>query len=121
MGRVVHFEITAGDTARARKFYSIFGWNIDDSGMEGMEYLLARTGEASMGIDGAIMPKSYNAQPAILWISVDSLTDMMEQVKAAGGEIAGDPQTVPGIGSTAYCRDTEGNVFGLIEPLPRSE
>ncbi len=120
MGRVVHFEITAEDMPRARKFYSIFGWNIGDSGMDGMEYLLARTGTSPMGIDGAIMPKNYNRQPAIIWISVDSLPEMMEQVKEAGGEILGEPQNVPGIGDTVYCKDTEGNVLGLIEALPRN-
>ena len=32
MARVVHFEITADDVERARKFYEIFGWEITSRG-----------------------------------------------------------------------------------------
>jgi predicted enzyme related to lactoylglutathione lyase len=38
MERVVHYEITAGDVERARKFYEIFGWEITNSGMPGVDY-----------------------------------------------------------------------------------
>ena len=81
MGRVMHFEITANDIARARKFYQIFGWEISDAGMPGMEYWLAKTGQG-MGIDGAIMPRSFQAQAVINWISVDNLDKMITKVEA---------------------------------------
>ena len=120
MGRVVHFEITAEDTARARKFYEIFGWKINDAGMENVEYLLAKTGDDPMGIDGAIMPRKYRSDPVIPWIAVDDLDAMIEQVKSAGGKILGEKQTVPEVGDTIYISDTEGNTVGLIQPLPRT-
>ena len=120
MGRLVHFEITADDTARAKRFYEIFGWTITDSGMPGAEYWLAKTGDDVPGIDGAIMPRSYRPQPAIPWVAVDDLDAMMDTVKSAGGEIVGDKQTVPGVGDTVYATDTEGNTFGMIQPLPRA-
>jgi hypothetical protein len=119
MGRVVHFEITAEDTARAKKFYEIFDWKIEDAGMPGGEYWLAKTGEGEMSTDGAIMPKSYNPQPTIIWISVDNLDAMIEKVKSSGGKTVGEKQTVPGIGDTIYASDTEGNTFGMIQALPR--
>jgi len=120
MGRVVHFEITADDVSRARKFYEIFDWTINDSGMPGAEYWLVDTGIGEIGINGAIMPRAYKAQPVVHWISVDNLDAMIDKVKASGGEIVGESQTVPGIGDTIYARDTEGNTFGMIQPLPRS-
>ncbi len=121
MGRVVHFEITADDVARARAFYEIFDWKITDSGTPGMDYWLAHTGEeGEMGTSGAIMPRSYNSQPAILWIGVDDLDAATHRVVAAGGSIVGERQTVPGTGDTIYAKDTEGNTFGMIQPLPRS-
>jgi predicted enzyme related to lactoylglutathione lyase len=121
MGRVVHFEITADDTARAQKFYEIFDWKIADSGMEGTEYLLAKTGnEEEMGIDGAIMPRRYKSQPVIPWVAVDDIDAMVEKVKAAGGKVAGEKQTVPGVGDTIYVTDTEGNMVGLLQALPRT-
>lgn len=120
MGRVIHFEITADDTARARKFYEIFDWQITDAGMPNGEYWLAKTGkDGDMGIDGAIMPRMYNPQPVIAWISVDDLDAMIEKVTSAGGKVAGERQTIPGVGDTIYIIDTEGNTIGLIQPLPR--
>jgi len=119
VGRVVHFEITADDTARAKKFYEIFGWQITDSNMPGGEYWLAKTGdEKEMGIDGAIMPRTYNPQPVIAWVSVDNLDEMIAKVQAAGGKLVGERQTVPGVGDTIYISDTEGNTIGLLQPLP---
>lgn len=119
MGRVVHFEITAGDTQRARKFYQqLFDWKLADSGMAD-DYLLAKTGDGPMGIDGAIMSKIYNDQPIILWVSVNNLNEMIDKVVAAGGKLAGERHSIPGIGETIYIRDSEGNIIGLIEPLPR--
>ena len=120
MGRVVHFEITADDTARAKRFYEIFDWEIADANMPGAEYWLAKTGQdGDMGIDGAIMPRTYNPQPIIAWISVDDLDAMIEKVKVAGGKAIGEKQTVPGVGDTIYVVDTEGNTIGLIQALPR--
>ena len=120
MAKVVHFEITADDVARARRFYEVFGWEIVDSGMPGGEYWLAHTGDdTEMGTNGAIMPRSFNSQPAIIWIGVDDLDGSIAKVVAAGGTLAGEKQTVPGIGDTIYARDTEGNTFGIIQPLPR--
>lgn len=120
MGRVVHFEITADDIKRAKKFYEALGWQIENANMPGADYWLAKTGEDSdMGINGAIMPRSYNPQPIIAWVSVDDIDDAIEIVKKAGGQTAGEKQTVPGIGQTIYVKDTEGNTIGLIEALPR--
>ncbi|HXZ99942.1 MAG TPA: VOC family protein [Candidatus Binatia bacterium] len=120
MGKVVHFEITADDLARARKFYELFGWEISDAGMPGADYWLAHTGpDGEMGTSGAIMPRTYNSQPAILWIGVDDIDSMIERVKSGGGSIAGEKQTVPDVGITIYAKDTEGNTFGMIQPFPR--
>ena len=89
-------------------------------GRPGREYWLVDTGEGEIGINGAIMPRAYKTQPVVHWISVDNLDAMIDKVKASGGEIVGERQTVPGIGDTIYAHDTEGNIFGMIQPLPRS-
>ncbi len=122
MGKVMHFEITADDVARAKKFYEIFGWKINDANMQGlgtMRYLVAKTGEGESGTDGAIMTREFRSEPTIIWISVDNLDEMIDKVQAAGGKTAGERHSVPGIGDTIYIKDTEGNTVGLIQPLPR--
>lgn len=60
MPRPVHFEIHAGDVARAQEFYgAAFGWSFQDwSEFAGMQpYLGVTTDEGQPGIDGAIMQR----------------------------------------------------------------
>lgn len=121
MGRVVHFEITAKDPKRATKFYTdAFGWISKDSGMPGIDYTLLETGDGD-GIDGAIMPNTYRQQPVINTIAVDDLNAAIEKVKSAGGVTEGDIQDIPGVGKFSYIKDTEGNLVGLLQPLPRQQ
>jgi len=119
MGQVVHFEITVDNVERANKFYEIFGWKIKSADMPGVDYWLIDTGNSDVALNGAIMPRSYSKQPVILTIGVDDLDSMIEKVKASGGQIDGEKNTIPGIGDFVYCLDTEGNRFGMLQALPR--
>lgn len=118
MGRVVHFEITADDIARARKFYEIFGWQMTDSSMPNMEYWLVQTGNSGPGIDGAITPRYSGSQPVRNTIDVSDLDGMIAKVKEAGGVIDGEKMTIPGIGDYINVKDTEGNQFGMLQAAP---
>jgi len=119
MARVVHFEITADNPRRAAEFYSkAFGWKIEDGGAP-FTYLLAETGpNDGMGINGAFMDRNDTKQAVINTISVDKWEDAAQAVRDAGGEVTMEKTEVPGIGWFAYCRDTEGNFFGILESLP---
>ena len=39
-----------------------------------------------------------------------------DRVEAAGGTQVVEPDTVPGVGTVAYFKDTEGNILGALEP-----
>jgi len=116
MGRVSHFEITADDPERAAAFYrKAFGWEFNDWGGT-FKYLLATTGpKDQVGIDGAIMARHQTKQAVINTISVDKWEAGAQAVKDAGGTVLSDKDAIPGQGYFAYCRDTEGNVFGIFE------
>ena len=116
MGRVSHFEITADDPERAAAFYrKAFGWEITDWGGP-FKYLLATTGpKDAVGIDGAIMERTDHKQAVINTISVDTWEAGARAVADAGGSVLMDKTAVPGQGYFAYCRDTEGNVFGIFQ------
>ena len=123
MPRVIHFEIPAEDTKRAVAFYKkAFGWKFNKYGGEGMDYWLATTGEdKEPGINGAISEKSETHPSTINTISVASFEDAVKRIKAAGGEILRPKMTVPGIGYMTYCKDTEGNIFGIMQIDPKAE
>ena len=116
MGRLSHFEITADDPERAAAFYrKAFGWEFKDYGGP-FKYLLATTGpKDEVGIDGAVMPRHDTKQAVINTITVDKWEDGAQAVKDAGGKVLSAKDAVPGLGYFAYCRDTEGNVFGIFE------
>ena len=122
MGRVSHFEITADDPERAAAFYrKAFGWEINDWGGP-FKYLLAGTGpKDQVGIDGAIMDRNDTKQAAILTMSVDTWEEGARAVSQAGGTLLMDKTPVPGQGYFAYCRDTEGNVFGIFQADPAAK
>jgi predicted enzyme related to lactoylglutathione lyase len=39
-------------------------------------------------------------------------------VAANQGQIVQPKAEIPGVGWLAYCKDTEGNIFGVLEPTP---
>lgn len=118
MGRVVHFEISVDDTKRAVAFYKkAFGWKIEKWGGE-MEYWLVQTGKKGQpGIDGAIMPREKDFPPTVNTIAVDNLDKAIKKVEAAGGKQVSDKTEIPKIGLFCYCLDTEGNRFGILQPV----
>jgi predicted enzyme related to lactoylglutathione lyase len=123
MGRVVHFEIHADDVDRAERFYrAVFGWDMQRFPGGSVDYRLVTTGPPSQpGIDGAITERRAPAQGAgviafVCTVQVDDLAETAGRIAAAGGLQVVDPETIPEVGRVAYYQDTEGNLFGLIEP-----
>jgi uncharacterized protein len=121
MPRVIHFEIPADDPARAVKFYeTVFGWKIAKWNGP-TDYWLAMTGEQGQpGIDGAITPRSEPTTVIVNTIDVPSVDDSIAKVVASGGSILMPKMPVPGVGYLAYCRDTEGNAFGMMQNDPNA-
>lgn len=125
MGRVVHFEITAEEPERAAEFYrKVFNWEIKK--WDGpINYWMVTTGEKGAGIDGGLMLRegagpleNGPANAFICTIDVVDLDDTLGAVDAAGGHEITPKQSIPGQGWMAYCRDTEGNIFGLMQNDP---
>ncbi len=121
MPKVVHFELGAEDPERAVKFYKeVFGWKIEK--WEGpMDYwLITASEECEEGINGAIMHREY-PQKTINTIDVPSVDEFVEKIVKAGGKVVQPKTTIPSIGYFAYCEDTEGIMFGILEADPSAK
>jgi hypothetical protein len=119
MPRVVHFEIPADEPERAVKFYEdVFGWEIEK--WEGpVDYWLVTTGESSEpGIDGGIERRSEGDVTRNV-VDVADVDEYARKVEGAGGKVVKPKTALPGVGWYAYCADTEGNVFCIMEEDPR--
>ncbi len=117
MPRPVHFEIPADDPERAAAFYgSVFGWQFQK--WDGpIPYWLITTGkDGECGIDGGMMPRQAPGTSTVNTVSVGSLDASLETIASRGGTIVVPKMHVPGVGWLAYCADTEGNTFGVLEP-----
>lgn len=126
MARVVHFEIHAQEPARAAEFYkNVFNWEISQWGNE--QYWIVKTGEKDEpGIDGGIMKRhgEIDGEAVIAYvctIDVDSLDYYAEKVINSGGENVVAKMAVPGVGWLAYFKDTEKNIFGIMQSDPEAK
>jgi uncharacterized protein len=115
MSRVIHFEIPASDPERASKFYQrVFGWKFDKWAGP-MEYWMVTTGaEGTPGINGGLM-KNNDVKTTTNTIGVESVDVAIEAAKRAGGKLVMPKTPIPGVGYFAYCEDTEGNLFGVMQ------
>jgi len=122
MSRVIHFEIPAAEPDRAAAFYGkVFGWKFDKwSGP--MEYWMVVTGkEGEPGINGGMMKKPGGITSTTNTIGVDSVDDAIAAVLKAGGKNIMPKTPIPTVGYFAYCEDTEGNVFGVMQADPNAK
>ena len=127
MPRVVHFEIHAGDPNRAVNFYqNLFGWTFQK--WEGpMEYWLITTGPNDQpGINGGLVARQGeidgNAVIAyVCTVDVENLDELVQKAVDNGGQIALPKMPIPGVGWLVYCKDTEGNIFGMMQNDPDAQ
>jgi hypothetical protein len=50
-------------------------------------------------------------------IGVEDIQAAMARVRKAGGEVLGEPMSIPGVGEYVAFLDTEGNRHSLMQPL----
>jgi len=107
-GEVVHYEISATDVDRAKRFWEgVFGWSFGDSGMPGMDYRMARVSDAG----GAALMPGEPGHPNV-YLDTDDIDASIAKVRELGGDAA-DKQPVPTHGWFSACTDSEGNAFHL--------
>jgi len=126
MPRVIHFEIHAENPDRAVKFYrEVLGWEFTK--WDGpMPYWLIKTGPDSQpGINGGLLPRRgvIDGQAVIAYVctvDTNSVDQHVAKAQASGGTLVVPKMPIPGIGWLAYCKDTEGNIFGLMQADPKA-
>ena len=113
--RVIHFEIPAADPERASKFYQkVFGWKFEKWAGP-MEYWMVITGaDGTPGINGGLM-RNTNVKATTNTVGVESVDAAVKAATGAGGKLVMPKTPIPGVGYFAYCEDTEGNLFGVMQ------
>ena len=128
--RIIHFEIHAAEPEKIAKFYTdLFGWDIKEWAMPGVKpenrywaVMTAPEGSAEPGINGGIVvrkgPKPAGGEPVaafVCTIGVASVDEYLKKAEGLGGSVALPKKPIPGMAWLAYCKDPEGNLFGIFE------
>jgi len=87
------------------------------------DYWLVTTGsDGEPGIHGGPLrrmgPTPADMQPVnahVCAVDVPRLDDYPDRAIRAGGQVVVPKMAISGVGWLAYCKDTEGNVFGTME------
>ncbi len=82
--------------------------------------------DSEQGINGGLLPRrgEIDGQAVIAYvctIGVEDLDASMATVEANGGKVALPKIAIPGMGWLAYHKDTEGNIFGMMQPDPSAK
>jgi uncharacterized protein len=125
MSRPTHFEIHAADFERVKAFYAgLFGWTFTKPPQPGIEFIATGAGP---GIDGSLIPRMgpnpdpKEPTPVIGYIcthEVDDVDATAAKALSLGGGQALPKMKIPGVGWLAYLKDTESNIFGVMQRDP---
>jgi len=120
MSRPVFFEVNVDNAERAIKFYkAVFDWKIEKYPGSEQPYWLVTTGpKEEPGIDGGITMRMMPGVATVNTIGVENLDEAVAKVTAAGGKVIAPKMEVKNVGWLAYCTDTEGNPFGMMQAIP---
>lgn len=121
MPTLLRFEVHAEDPQRAMRFYTeVFAWKF--TAVAADYWAVTTVPEGQPGINGGLLKRRGAApqegQPVnafVCTIEVPDLDGYLERALQNGGSIALPKMAVPGMAWVAYAKDTEGNIFGLLQ------
>ena len=135
MSRLVHFEIHVGDETKAMAFYkAVFGWEFQQwpipkpDGTSEIYWGIITGPKDVPGINGGLVkrrgPAPIEGAPVNSYLCtmvVEDVDSAVAKVLGAGGVIALAKFNIPGVGDMAYCKDIDGNIFGLHQIDPNAK
>ena len=115
-GKFCWYELMTTDVPAAERFYaSVVGWSTRDSGMEGMDYTLAYSGETQVAGLMSLPAEAGEMPPMWMgYIFTDRIEDTLKDIAANGGAVHRPPQDIPGVGRFAVVADPHGAMFSLF-------
>ena len=128
MHRPIHFEIHAEDLDRAQAFYeTVLGWTFQSWG-DGSYRLVTTGSDDQPGINGGLLKRMGQLETGVDYpviahmctVDVEDVDAYVAKAVGAGGVVALPKMPVPGVGWLAYAKDTEGNIFGMMQSDPNA-
>ena len=123
-GKIWWTELNTWDAAKAREYYgAVMGWTFDEVATAGSNdyrpyYIAKKDGQPVAGIFS--MPPEFKGIPDhwFTYVAVDDLDKAIAQGKANGGQCMREPFEIPGFGTLAIVKDSNGAAVAFIQPVP---
>jgi len=86
-----------------------------------MDYYLITTGpDGQPGINGGLIRRQGKIDGTaviayVCTVDVPNIDDFTKKATAAGAQVVVPKMPIPGVGWLVYCKDTEGNIFGMMQ------
>ena len=112
---VIHFELGCRDLTKLKDFYNqVFGWSASDITL-GANF----NTNSTEGIQGHLTSLGHEPFNYVtFYIQVDDIKASLAQIQAAGGKKIVGPIPLPDKRQFAWFSDPEGNMIGLLSPMP---
>lgn len=116
-----HFRIYVDDPQRAIDFYrNVFSWearkhkDLEDC------WLVSTETHSQAQINGTLIKRNTatlkeGRANTVCTIDVNSIYQSISKIIESGGKVVKPKTPVPYVGWLAYCKDTEGNTFSIIQ------
>ncbi|MBD3234472.1 MAG: VOC family protein [candidate division Zixibacteria bacterium] len=111
IGSLCHFEIPAKDIEKSGEFYKqVFKWKLNTSDFPGYG-LLELPREPHAGVE----KREPFSNGVMIYIQVADISQTLNVVREAGGEIVKGKTEIPNIGWFGLFSDPDGNVIGVYQ------
>lgn len=118
-------ELMTSDPTAAKSFYGqIFGWEMKDGPVAGIDYTVVSAGGEQIGGIMKIPTESPNMPPSWgTYVTVDNIEVTVKKATALGGKVLMGPHDIPDVGQFALIQDPQGAILSVIsygqsEPVP---
>ncbi len=112
------YELYSDDLDASKAFYeTLVGWRVEDSGMPGQDYWLAKAGDTAAAGMMRLPPEAKAAGARPGWsgvVAVDDADDAAQRIVELGGRVHHGPQDIPGVGRFASATDPQGAPFTIL-------
>jgi predicted enzyme related to lactoylglutathione lyase len=112
------FELITPDIEAAKSFYGkLFGWRLEASSLEGIDYSLIKVGDQEVGgIMSTTAPQIQGSPPPHwgVYITVEDVGQTVTQAQELGATILVPPTDIPTVGRFAVLQDPQGATLSVI-------
>jgi uncharacterized protein len=108
--------VTTDETAAAKFYRHVFGWQAEDFPSAGMKYLIFKN--RGNGVAGLMKRPNETCPPHWMgYVTVADVDETARKAGEAGAQVIMPPFDVPTVGRIALFQDPQGAALGIFQPL----